>query len=98
MVKKNSTITHTEISVGLLWRRNDNGFGHSTLIENVFFFSRYELFFRFTHVRVSSTVDPGADEGDELVAFLVNHKPADLTLVALLADIPKKLLILFSRN
>ena len=57
--------------------------------------SLYELFFRFTHVRVSSTVDPGADEGDELVAFLVNHKPADLTLVALLADIPKKLPVFF---
>ena len=89
MVKKNSTITHTEISVGLLWRRNDNGFGRSTSIDNVFF--SLELFFRFTHVRVSSTVDPGADEGDELVAFLVNHKPADLTLVALLAETPKTL-------
>ena len=44
-----------------------------------------------THVRVSPTVDARADEGDELVTSLVHHKPADLTLVALLAEAPKTL-------
>ena len=44
-----------------------------------------------THVRVSPTVDARADEGDELVTSFVHHKPADLTLVALLAETPKTL-------
>lgn len=43
-----------------------------------------------THVRVRAVVDPGADEGDELVAALVHHEAADLALVALLPETPAR--------
>ena len=42
----------------------------------------------YTHVRVSSPVDAGADEGHELMTPLVDHEPADLALVALLPEPP----------
>ena len=43
-----------------------------------------------TYVGVDAAVGPGADEGDELVASLVDHKAANLALVALLAEAPEK--------
>ena len=43
-----------------------------------------------THIRVDAPVGPGADEGDELVASLVDDEAANLTLVALLAESPEK--------
>ena len=45
---------------------------------------------RETYVGVDAAVGPGADEGDELVASLVDHKAANLALVALLAEAPEK--------
>ena len=52
-------------------------------------FLNTELKGKDTHVRVSSTIYARADEGDELVASLVDHKPADLALVALLSETPR---------
>ena len=56
-------------------------------------FLNTELKGKDTHVRVSSTIDARADEGDELVASLVDHEPADLALVALLAETPRILYV-----
>ena len=42
-----------------------------------------------THVRVSSSIYARADEGDELVASLVDNKPAHLALEALLSETPR---------
>ena len=54
-----------------------------------FLFLNTELKGEDTHVRVSSPIYARADEGDELVASLVHHEPADLTLVSLLSETPK---------
>ena len=43
-----------------------------------------------THVRVDAAIGPRTDEGDELVASLVDDEAAYLTLVALLAEAPEK--------
>ena len=54
-------------------------------------FLNTELKGKDTHVRVSSAIYARADEGDELMTSLVDHEPADLTLVALLSETPKTL-------
>ena len=48
----------------------------------------YEVYIEDTHVRVSPSVQAGAEEGDELMAPLVHHEPAHLALVALLPEPP----------